>query len=156
MNPAVDKAFLPLAVDISGKTLLVAGGGKAAAHKMKALLLYGAKVRVVAPEILDSVREAAQEVLERRYESSDLDGVFLVYAATGERDTNLRIAREAAARGILCNVCDLPAESSFVSPAIHKIGYMSVAVSSNGRNVPKSLDWRNKIREVLSDADLER
>jgi len=147
----MNKVFLPLAVDISGKLLLVVGGGEAAAHKMKALLLYGARVRVVAPEILPSVREAAFEAFERPFEKADLDGVFLAYAATSERETNLLVAREAARRGILCNVCDMPAESAFVSPAIHKDGEMSVAVSSNGRNVKKSLEWREKIIGVLGD-----
>jgi len=65
---------------------------------------------------------------------------------------NLHVAAAARARGIPVNVCDDPRNSDFVSPAIYKQGSMSVAVSSNGTDVKRSLEWRARIEELLRHA----
>jgi precorrin-2 dehydrogenase/sirohydrochlorin ferrochelatase len=41
--------------------------------------------------------------------------------------------------------------SGFISPAIIKKGAMTVAVSSNGQNVKKSVEWRNRLREFVNE-----
>ncbi|NTU54315.1 MAG: bifunctional precorrin-2 dehydrogenase/sirohydrochlorin ferrochelatase, partial [Chlorobiaceae bacterium] len=38
---------------------------------------------------------------------------------------------------------------NFISPAIIKKDEMTIAVSSNGQNVKKSVEWRNRLRDML-------
>ncbi|KGM02153.1 precorrin-2 dehydrogenase/sirohydrochlorin ferrochelatase family protein, partial [Cellulomonas cellasea] len=78
---------LPLLLDVRDRLVLVVGGGPVAARRAAGLGEAGARVRVVAPEVVDAL--AALAALgavtheARRYEAGDLDGAWLVYTATG-------------------------------------------------------------------------
>jgi siroheme synthase-like protein len=86
---------------------------------------------------------------EKPYEAKDLEGALLVYACTNHHETNMRIKADAVARGVLINVVDTPAECDFVSPAIYRKEYVSVAVSSNGHDVYRSISVRNLIKKFF-------
>ena len=149
------KNFLPISVNIAGKRILIVGGGHVALHKLKTLLLYTKDIAVLAPVHDPAIAETGAESIVREFGPDDLDGVFLVYACTNDRETNRRIAESAAAKGILCNTADDPGLSEFISPAIYKKEYMSVSVSSGGADVKKSVQWRNRIREII-ESDISR
>ena len=59
-------------------------------------------------------------------------GAFLVIAATSDRAVNERVHRDAEARGMLCNVADVPELCNFILPAVHREGPIAVAVSTGG------------------------
>lgn len=149
-------AFLPIAVNLENKKILVAGGGRVAAHKIKTISLYTDRIFIVAPEVSGELMNRNYTVELKKYEKSDLEDVFIVYACTNDPLVNGLIAADAGEMGILVNVCDKPKLSSFVSPAVYKKNHMSVAVSSNGLDVHKSIVWRNLIREVLSGDKINR
>ncbi len=143
------KVFLPLNVRIDDKKILFVGGGNIAMHKIQTIELYTHNITVIAPDIHDDLREKGFELIRKEYEKSDLEGFFLVYAATDNIEVNRRVKNDAAARGIMVNVVDNRELSDFISPAIFKQGEMTVAVSSNGQNVKKAVALRNRIREML-------
>ena len=66
------------------------------------------------------------------YRASDLDGRFLVVAATSTRAVNERVYADADARGMLCNVVDVPELCSFILPAVHRADPIAVAISTGG------------------------
>ena len=70
----------------------------------------------------------------RAFNSADLDGVFLVIAATNSRDVNAAIFREAGQRNILCNVVDDPEYCDFYYPAVVRRGELQLAISTNGHS----------------------
>jgi precorrin-2 dehydrogenase / sirohydrochlorin ferrochelatase len=72
-----------------------------------------------------------------------------VFACTGDGDLNRRVVSDARRLGILVGAADDPEYCDFISPAIFRKGYMSVAVSSNARNVKKSIAWRDRIEELF-------
>ena len=146
-----NQIFLPISINIADKKILVIGGGKAAWHKLGTLLLYTNEMTVIAPKIDTQIQNSGLTLKVKKFDPDDLDGAFLVYACVDSRDINQQIADECRKRNILCNICDYPSGSDFVSPAIFKKDNMSVAVSSNGLNVKRSIGWRNKIKEVLND-----
>ncbi len=69
-----------------------------------------------------------------RVQDADLDGVFLVIAATSSREVNGTIFREAQQRNILCNVVDDPEYCDFYYPAVVRRGDLQLAISTNGHS----------------------
>ncbi len=141
--------YYPVNLKIKNRKCVVVGGGKVAERKVKLLLEKGASVTVVSPKItsyLDKLqREAKISYLAVAY-SPSLKDAFLVIAATDDRTTNSRVAREAKQLGILVNVVDSPAECSFILPAILSRGDLTIAVSTAGRSPALS----RKIKEDLA------
>jgi precorrin-2 dehydrogenase/sirohydrochlorin ferrochelatase len=149
MTPAV----YPIALTLEGKRCLVVGGGKIADEKLDALLLAGAAITVVSPQIRPRIAMLAADgqitLRQRPYATGDLDGVFLVIAATDDRAANAAVASEARARGILVNAVDDIPFCDFFAVAIVRRGDLQLAISTNGRS-PAFARW---LRERL-DADL--
>jgi precorrin-2 dehydrogenase / sirohydrochlorin ferrochelatase len=146
------KVFLPLNIRVDDKKILFVGGGRIAMHKIQTIVQYTSNITILAPEISEELRGKGFTEVVKRYEPSDLDGFFLVYASTNDNEVNRRVKEDGAARGIMVNVVDNRELSDFISPAIIRKGEMTVAVSSNGQNVKKSVEWRNRLRDtVLND-----
>jgi precorrin-2 dehydrogenase/sirohydrochlorin ferrochelatase len=121
---------------LEGRNCLVLGAGSVGEQKIRSLLDCGAHLRVVAPAASAAVREWAQcgvlTWLQREFESADLEGAYLVVAATSDVEVNHAIYSEANARGILCNVVDDPPYCDFYYPAIVRRGQFQIAISTAG------------------------
>jgi precorrin-2 dehydrogenase/sirohydrochlorin ferrochelatase len=125
-------------VKLERRQVLVVGAGRVGEPKIRGLLSTGAKIRVVAREASEAVREWARsgEIVfeERGFVLSDLDGTFLVVVATASRDLNELIFREAHSRRILCNVVDVPEQCDFYYPAVVQRGDLQIAISTSGQS----------------------
>ncbi|MEW6071546.1 MAG: siroheme synthase CysG [Planctomycetota bacterium] len=123
-------------LEVRGRSCLVVGGGGVALRKVDGLRAEGAEVTVVAPEPMPALAElavAGQIRLERRpYRDGDVAGRRLVFAATGDREVNRRVFRDAEAAGIWANVADDPELCSFHLPARVQRGALQLAVASGG------------------------
>lgn len=128
------RTLYPLAVDLHGKPVLVAGGGKVAARKLSELLRCGAQVTLVAPEFSPPVARLAPAVrLEKRpYRAGDESGNYLVFACTGDSGTNRLIAEACRRANILCNVADAAGEGSFHVPGVIRQGNVTVTIGTGG------------------------
>lgn len=128
----------PIVVRLEGRPVLVVGGGVIALRKTEGLLASGATVRVVSPEFVDGFAELGVEhrveMVQRRYEPTDLDGAWLVVAATNDPVVQQQIFDECEARGVFCNAVDDPDRCSFILPAVERRGPVIVAVSTQGRS----------------------
>ena len=116
---------------------VVVGGGRVAARKVRALRKAGARVTIIAPQLSDPLREltaaADVEVLERAYRHGDLEGAFLVIAATDDPAINERVWEEAQGRGLLVNVVDDPDHCNFIAPSVVRRGPLTLAISTSGQ-----------------------
>jgi cobalt-precorrin 5A hydrolase/precorrin-3B C17-methyltransferase len=139
--------------NLSGAPVVVVGGGPVGERKVRGLLETGARVRLISPEASPQLRAwaAAGRIVwqPRAYAPGDLAGARLVFAATGEREVNARVARDAALHGALCNVADAPEEGDFHLPALHRSGEMTIAVSSGGAAPGRSAALRDAIAAWL-------
>ena len=142
---------MPIAIDIRDKKILLIGGGRIALHKISSLKQYQAEIHVLAIEVCEEIKSLGISFTEKAYERYDLNGAFLVYACTNIKTLNEQVYHDCRKSGILVNVVDNPPLCDFVSPAIYKKDYMSVAVSSNAHNVYKSIEVRNKIKSFLEN-----
>ena len=146
-------AYPIVLTNLSGAPVVVVGGGPVGERKVRGLLEAGARVRLISPEVSPQLRAwaAAGRIVwqPRAYAPGDLAGARLVFAATGEREVNARVARDAALHGALCNVADAPAEGDFHLPALHRSGEMTIAVSSGGAAPGRAAALRDAIAAWL-------
>jgi precorrin-2 dehydrogenase / sirohydrochlorin ferrochelatase len=130
--------LFPMFMKLEGRSCLVVGAGAVGEPKISSLVTAGASVRVVALQATAAVAEWAQAGAitweGRAFNSADLDGTFLVIAATNSSDVNAAIFHQARQRNILCNVVDDPEHCDFYYPAVVRRGDLQLAISTNGQS----------------------
>jgi len=142
----------PLFADLSGRRVLVVGGGRVAARKVEALLKANARVRVGAIAFDVALRSRSDvEFIEGEFDEAWLDDAWLVVAATNDAATNRRIAEAAQARRLFVNVVDDLSLSSFHVPAVVDRSPLIVAISSGG-SAPMLARWvRERVESLLGN-----
>jgi siroheme synthase-like protein len=130
------------------------GGGNVGLEKISAMLQNSpeARITVVAPMILDSLREYIRhfeqvQIIEREFQEQDLDNRDLVILATDNPQLHATIKATTKQRRILCNVADTPHLCDFYLGSIVQKGDLKIAISTNG----KSPTMAKRIREFLDD-----
>ena len=136
-------------LDLTGRSVLVVGGGPVALEKAESLLAAGGEVTVVAPQIVPELADLDLTPVRRGYRSEDLDGKFLVVAATSTTSINRRVFRDAESRALLCNVVDVPELCSFILPAVHRHEPIAIAVSTGGASPALAQRLRDEIAAVV-------
>jgi precorrin-2 dehydrogenase / sirohydrochlorin ferrochelatase len=130
--------LFPMFVKLNNRPVLVVGAGEVGEQKIRGLLDTGARVRVIALQASAAIREwseAGQIMLEERaFSPTDLEGMFLVIVATASGEVNESVFVEAKARGVLCNVVDVPEQCDFFYPAVVQRGDLQIAVSTAGQS----------------------
>jgi precorrin-2 dehydrogenase/sirohydrochlorin ferrochelatase len=123
-------------VKLSGRRCVVVGGGAIAESKVESLLQAGADVIIISPALsprLDELQLGGRFAwIPRRFQPCDLEGSFLVVAATSDDRVNELVFREAERRGILCNAVDQPPRCHFYFPAVVRRGALQIAISTAG------------------------
>jgi precorrin-2 dehydrogenase / sirohydrochlorin ferrochelatase len=143
--------FYPINLRITNRLCVVFGGGEVALRKVRDLLAAEAKVRIISPIVVRELNLLAEarkiEWLQRGYAEGDLKAAFLAFAATNDRDAQLRIRLEAAKLSVILNSADDPSGSDFHVPAHFRRGKMLVTISTGGGSPALA----KKIREQLED-----
>lgn len=143
--------YYPIFLKVADRACLVVGGGEVGARKVKTLLSCGASVGVVSPEVVEWLDEKIQEgvvdLVGSHYEEQQLEGRFLVIAATDDVELNSRIARDAEKRGLMCNVVDYPQEGNFILPALVQRGALTLAISTSGKSPALARQLRRDLEE---------
>ncbi|WP_243075035.1 uroporphyrinogen-III C-methyltransferase [Microbacterium sp. SS28] len=95
-----------LGVALTGREVLLVGAGPVAARRLHRFLEDGARVRIVAPELCDDVRDLVErhdlEWTPRAALDSDIDGAWLVHTATGDPRADAAIAAACEQRRVFC------------------------------------------------------
>ena len=107
-----------------------------AARKIEPVLACGARIRVISPVACARIKELAAdgriEWQQRGYRPGDLQGAFLVFAATDNGDVQQQVIGEAQERSILMNSADNPEACTFQVPATVRQGDLLLAISTGG------------------------
>jgi precorrin-2 dehydrogenase/sirohydrochlorin ferrochelatase len=150
--------LFPLFLKLENRPCLVVGAGTIAEGKIAGLLEAEATVRVVAPEATPQVQSWAQEKKlewqQRTYEASDLQGMFLVVAATSSAKIHEQIFAEARRQNVHCNVVDVPHLCDFFYPAVVRRGALQIAISTAGESPALAQRLRKEL-EVQFGPDYE-
>jgi len=151
--------LLPIFLKLDGRPALLVGAGTVALEKIGSLLKTGVKLRVIAPQARPEIRQLAAEGklewIEREFQPSDLDGNFIVIAATDVPEVNAAVYREAVARGIACNSVDDIPNCDFFFGSVVSRGDLQIAISTAGESPALAQRLRREIDEQLPD-DLSR
>jgi uroporphyrin-III C-methyltransferase/precorrin-2 dehydrogenase/sirohydrochlorin ferrochelatase len=149
--------YFPLFLDLQGKPVLLVGGGEVAARKFALLAEAGAAVSVVAPtlgeDLSAALKRGALAHQAREFTPADIEGMWLVVAATDDRAVNAAVSAAANAARIPCNVVDDLELSSFIMPAIIDRSPVQIAVSTGGTSPVLARLIRERL-ETLLDSSL--
>ena len=165
-------ALYPVNLKVEGRPCVIIGGGRVAARKAASLLECGARVRVISPGLDPGFGElgvfaegqaggaeagssgggagsgpGAFEHISRAYREGDLEGAFLVIAATDDNAVNRAVEAEAQKRGVLLNVVDQPEHCSFYVPSSVRRGELMLTVSTGGQLPALAKRLRRQLEE---------
>jgi uroporphyrin-III C-methyltransferase/precorrin-2 dehydrogenase/sirohydrochlorin ferrochelatase len=137
---------------LTGRKVVVVGGGHVAQRRVPTLIAAGADVTLVSPEVTPALEGMAAEItlVLREFVDSDLDGAWYVVAATDDRAANEQITAAAESRRIFCVRSDDGTRGTAWTPATGKHGTVTVGVLGN-REPMKSAALRDDIVTALRD-----
>jgi siroheme synthase-like protein len=151
----LDTPFYIACLKLTGRRCVVVGGGKIGLEKVEGLLVCGGDVVLVAPTAIPELERLAQEGSiaweQREYVPQDLEGTFMVIAATSDTDVNIRIYEDAEKRAMLVNVVDVPPLCNFILPAVFRSGPLAIAISTAGASPALAKRMRNQIAEEYGE-----
>ncbi|MGQ0792506.1 MAG: precorrin-2 dehydrogenase/sirohydrochlorin ferrochelatase family protein [Deltaproteobacteria bacterium] len=143
----------PINLTLQSKKCVVAGGGKVGERKVLSLIECGADVLLVSPKITPALRKLATDgqihYAQRAFETSDLQGATLAFAATDDSRINRLIANDAKARSIWVNAADNPKISDFTSPSVLRRGDFTIAVSTQGASPALARALRERLANLF-------
>jgi len=158
---------LPVVLRLAGCRCLVVGGGPVAARKAQALVEAGGRVTVVAPQVIGTLTAPAAgrapsapgpvpaggsgslEWQRRSYGAGEAAGYGLVVAATGRPEVDRAVVADAVGAGVMVNSVDRANPGTVQLPAVHRVGRVTVAVSTGGAS-PALARWlRDRIADSL-------
>jgi uroporphyrin-III C-methyltransferase / precorrin-2 dehydrogenase / sirohydrochlorin ferrochelatase len=147
-----------LGLRLTGRRVVVVGGGRVAQRRVPALLAAGANVVLIAPEVTPALEDLPIERRPRPYQSGDCDGAWLVQACTDDPKINAMVAAEAEARRIWCVRADDAEASAAWTPAGGVVdeaqGGVVVGVLAGG-DPRRAAGIRDAIVDGVRDASLE-
>jgi siroheme synthase-like protein len=110
---------------------------------------------VIAPEARPEVQKLAAEGKliwdQRCFKPQDLDGNFLVIAATDAPEVNAAVHRGAVERNIACNSVDDIVNCDFFFGSVVSRGKLQVAISTGGESPALAQRLRAEIDEQLPE-----
>jgi uroporphyrin-III C-methyltransferase / precorrin-2 dehydrogenase / sirohydrochlorin ferrochelatase len=138
----------PLLLDLSGRRVLVVGGGTVATRRVRALLDAGAAVRLIAPDVAPELLDSDIDVERRAFVDSDLDDAWVVVACTDDPAVNSTVAEAAEQRRIFCVRSDAAPGGTARTPAVLRRDGMTVAVTG-GDDPRRAVSLRDAISIAL-------
>ena len=122
----------PAFLRLSGRKVVLVGGGRVAAVKLHGLIAEGAHVTVIAPEIRPELEQTGVVLERRRFEDADLDGAWYVIAAAPP-EVNRQVLAAAERRQLFVNAVDDPPNASAYAGGVVRRDGVTIAISTDGR-----------------------
>ena len=144
-----EQRFYMACLDLEGRDCLVVGAGPVGLEKIEGLLDARARVTVVSPAAIPAVQDLPVSWVQREYETADLEGRFLVIAATNVPEVNRRVYEDAERRSLLCNVADVPELCNFILPAVLRLDPIAIAISTGGASPVLAQRLRRDIEQIV-------
>ncbi len=144
-------SYLPIFLNLKESSILVVGGGSVALQKIKNLIQFTKNITIVSPCVQEEIKSFKLPILEEEYKSHHLKNIQIVFACTSSDSTNSQVLKEAHSQNILVQTVHHPKESDFISPAIFSFNKIFFALSSLGKDLKKTVSYRNILRKFLEN-----
>jgi siroheme synthase-like protein len=145
--------FFPVYLNLTGKRVVVIGGGEVAERKVTSLMGTGAAVTLISPDVTADLLSLSSansiEWKKRSYEHGDCADAAIVFSATNDPEVSRAVWDEATKNGVLINTADQPALCDFIMPAVVRRGDLAVAISTGGASPALAATLREKLSEVI-------
>ncbi len=126
----------PIFLAVTGRRIVVSGGGDAAMAKLRLLMKTEGRITVLAENAADDVHKWAAQgkltLIPRTMDRGDAICAALFYGANEDAAEDARTAQIAASEGALVNIVDNLADSQFITPAIVDRDPVTVAIGTEG------------------------
>ena len=147
-------SYLPLFIETTGKKCLIVGGGKVASRKLIPILKAKMKVTLISPEVIEEIELNFQKnknlkIIKRKFEPEDIEGQFLIIAATNEKTTNQRIAKLSKDNNILVNMAEDSLSGNTLIPSVVDRDPIKIAVSSGAASPILTRLVKTKLETVI-------
>ena len=130
----------PVNLNLTGRPVLVVGGGRIAYRKVEQLLAADAEITVISPDFVDEFHALPVTLVQREYAAGDVATFRLIITATGNMVVDQQIYDECESLGIWVNSADDPDRCAFTLPATLRRGALMVTVSTGGAS-PALASW---------------
>ncbi len=153
-----EKIYLPIMLDVTKTEILVLGGGKASAEKLRTLSQLHKKIKVISKEFISDFYEKDWlELIQREYQYGDLEGFGIVYCGINDPIIEKIVLQESLERNILINFIDKVEDSKFISVAGFIKNSFSIFISTYGKGPGGAKRIRQEIESKinLEELDLE-
>jgi siroheme synthase-like protein len=152
----LETPFYIACLKLTGRKCLVVGGGDIGLEKVEGLLACGGSVTVLAPDAHPELQALAEEGSiewdRREYAGpEDLEGAFMVIAATNDSEVNIGVYYDAEKRAMLVNVVDVPPLCNFILPAIVRTGPLAIAISTAGASPALAKRMKREISDLFGE-----
>ncbi len=163
-----EQKTFPVNLLLKGRKCLVVGAGKVATRKIGNLMRVSAGITVVSPDVTDEIKELVANgvlsLIKREYHEEDIDGFFLVFAATDDKKLNARILKDCNHKKILCCAIDENwKDGVFITPASIEKNGVTLSVSTDGaacrrtrmikENLSRHLEFTDKSEMIVIGTD---
>jgi uroporphyrin-III C-methyltransferase/precorrin-2 dehydrogenase/sirohydrochlorin ferrochelatase len=148
-------SLFPAFLKLTGRRVVVVGGGPVATSKLRGLLDVGAAVTVVAPEVTGDIIASRVPIRRRRFEPADLDDAWLVVAAAPPA-VNREVAEAAEHRQVFVNAVDDPTNASLYLGGVFRRSGVTVAISTDGHAPALAGLIRQALEALLPEPEVER
>ena len=154
-NMNEQRQLFPMMLNLTGRKCVVVGAGAVGEGKIQGLLAAGAVLVVLGltatPKVEQWARQGLLAYSRRSFEPDDLEGAFLVVAATSSAEVNKLVHDEARRRKVLCNVVDDPEHCDFFYPAVVRRGALQIAISTSGVSPAFARRLRQKLETQFGE-----
>ncbi len=152
----MEKPYFPMFVDISGKKVLVVGGGRIALRRVKTLLMFGPEILVTAPrleeELIELERRGRIRICQREYCPEDICGADIVLAATDDRELNRNIWKICREQEIPVNTADDKSLCDFYFPSVIMTEDVVIGINSGGTDPGKVKETRRRLTKYMNES----
>ncbi len=152
----LETPFYIACLKLAGRRCLVIGGGDVGLEKVEGLLACDGEVTLIAPvahpELEALAEEGSIQWEKRPYAGgADLEGAFVVIAATDDSEVNIGVYDDAERRAMLVNVVDVPPLCNFILPAIVRSGPLAIAISTAGASPALAKRMKREVAELFGE-----
>lgn len=121
-------------LDVTSKNILLLGGGKASAEKLRTLSQLGKRITAISPDFIEEFHSLDWiDFIYRKYQYGDLNGFDVVYSGVNDKEVEREILKEAQERKVLINFIDKVEDSLFISASTLIQDNFSIFISTYGR-----------------------
>ncbi|KQV22842.1 MULTISPECIES: uroporphyrinogen-III C-methyltransferase [unclassified Kitasatospora] len=146
----------PVGLLLTGRRVVVVGGGEVAQRRLPALIAAGADIQLISPATTPAVQamaDAGELTWHRRgYAEGDLADTWYALVATDDPAVNTAVSAEAERLRVFCARSDDASAASAWTPASGRDGGATVSVLTGDPRHSAAL--RNSIVEGLRDGSL--